>query len=160
MGYQYALYQHKKKLREERETIFQDNNSASEEEYWENYSEDLEYSREKRGDPKHSRRTTAYGRAEEYSRNPTPQLEEEEDDISTPEAALAAAQAYLLTTRPECGDPREDMHQAAIQGLRIIQGKIRAQGLGIKLTNHKENQKEKYRYNRSDSDDSGSSEKQ
>jgi hypothetical protein len=40
MGYQYALYQHKKKLREERDMVFQDNNSASEEEYWENYSED------------------------------------------------------------------------------------------------------------------------
>jgi hypothetical protein len=159
MGYQYALYQHKKKLREERDTIFQDNNSASEEEYWEDYSEDSEYSREKRGDPKHSRRTTSYGRVEEYSRNPTPQLEEEEDDINTPEAALAAAQAYLLTTRPERGDPREDMHQAAIQGLRIIEGKIRAQSLGIKSTNRKENQKEKFRYNRLDSDDSGSSEK-
>jgi hypothetical protein len=159
MGYQYALYQHKKKLREERDMVFQDNNSASEEEYWENYSEDSEYSREKRGDPKHSR-TTACGRGEEYSRNPTPQLEEEEDDINTPEAALAAAQAYLLTTRPKHGDPREGMHQAAIQGLRIIEGKIRAQGLGIKSTNHRENQKEKFRYNRSDSDDSESSEEE
>jgi hypothetical protein len=158
MGYQYALYQHKKKLREERDMVFQDNNSASEEEYWENYSEDSEYSREKRGDPKHSRRTTACGRGEEYSRNPTPQPEEEEDDINTPEAALAAAQAYLLTTRPEQGDPREDMHQAAIQGLRIIESKIRAQGPEIKSTNHRENQKEKFRYNHSDSDDSESSE--
>jgi hypothetical protein len=33
MGYQYALYQHKKKLREERDMIFQDNNSISREEY-------------------------------------------------------------------------------------------------------------------------------
>jgi hypothetical protein len=52
------------------------------------------------------------------------------------------------------------MHQAAIQGLRIIEGKIRAQGLGIKSTNHRENQKEKFRYNRSDSDDSESSEEE
>jgi hypothetical protein len=29
MGYQYALYQHRKKLREERDMIFQDNNSIS-----------------------------------------------------------------------------------------------------------------------------------
>jgi hypothetical protein len=160
MGYQYALYQHKKKLREEKDMIFQDNNSASEEEYWENYSEDSEYSREERGDPKHSRRTTAYDGGEEYSRNPTPQLVEEEDDINTPEAALAAAQAYLLTTRPEYGDPREDMHQAAMQGLRIIDEKIRVQGLGIKSTNNRKNQKEKFRYICSDSDDSGSSEKE
>jgi hypothetical protein len=55
MGYQYALYQHKKKLREERDMMFQDNNSISREEYWEDYSEDSEYSRERRGDPKHNR---------------------------------------------------------------------------------------------------------
>jgi hypothetical protein len=33
MGYQYALYQHKKKLWEERDMVFQDNNSISREEY-------------------------------------------------------------------------------------------------------------------------------
>jgi hypothetical protein len=54
MGYQYALYQHKKKLREERDMMFQDNNSTSREEYWEDYSEDSEYSRERRRDPKHN----------------------------------------------------------------------------------------------------------
>jgi hypothetical protein len=55
MGYQYALYQHRKKLREERDMILQDNNNISREEYWEDYSEDSEYSRERRGDPKHNR---------------------------------------------------------------------------------------------------------
>jgi hypothetical protein len=35
--------------------IFQDNNSISREEYWEDHSEDSEYSRERRGDPKHNR---------------------------------------------------------------------------------------------------------
>jgi hypothetical protein len=33
MGYQYVLYQHRKKLREERDMVFQDNNSISREEY-------------------------------------------------------------------------------------------------------------------------------
>jgi hypothetical protein len=66
MGYQYALYQHKKKLREEKVMIFQENSNISKEEYWENYSEDSEYSREKRGDPKHSRRTIVHGRGEGY----------------------------------------------------------------------------------------------
>jgi hypothetical protein len=33
MGYQHALYQHRKKLREERDMVFQDNNSISREEY-------------------------------------------------------------------------------------------------------------------------------
>jgi hypothetical protein len=60
MGYQYALYQHKKKLRKERDMAFQDN-SVSREEYWEDYSEDSEYSRERRGDPKHNRGATACG---------------------------------------------------------------------------------------------------
>jgi hypothetical protein len=92
--------------------VFQDNNSISREEYWEDYSEDSEYSRERRRDPKHNRGATARSREERYPRSPTPQLEEEEDDFvqETPEAALVAAQAYLLTTRPEPGDPREDMH--------------------------------------------------
>jgi hypothetical protein len=61
MGYQYALYQHKKKLREERDMMFQDNNSISREEYWEDYSEDSEYSRERRRDPKHNRGGGAAG---------------------------------------------------------------------------------------------------
>jgi hypothetical protein len=55
MGYQYALYQHRKKLREERDMVFQDNNSISREEYWDDYSEDSKYSRERCGDPKHNR---------------------------------------------------------------------------------------------------------
>jgi hypothetical protein len=72
MGYQYALYQHRKKLREERDMIFQDNNSISREEYWKDYSEDSEYSRERRGDPKHNRGATSRSRKEGYSRSPTP----------------------------------------------------------------------------------------
>jgi hypothetical protein len=43
MGYQYALYQHRKKLREERDTVLQNNNSMSKEEYWDDYSENLLY---------------------------------------------------------------------------------------------------------------------
>jgi hypothetical protein len=109
MGYQYALHQHKKKLREERDMFArsQDNYNTSREEYWDDYSDDSEYSRERRRDPKHNRGTAMQGREERYSRNTTPQLEEEEEDFvqETPEAALIAAQAYLLTTRPEPGDP-------------------------------------------------------
>jgi hypothetical protein len=81
MGYQYALYQHRKKLREEIDMVFQNNNSISREEYWEDYSEDSEYSRERRGDPKHNRGATARGREKGHSRSPTPYLEEEEDDF-------------------------------------------------------------------------------
>jgi hypothetical protein len=74
-----------------------------------------------------------------------------------PEPALAAAQAYLLATRPEHGDPREDMNRAAIRSLGIVEGKIREQGPEIKSTSHKGNRKEKFGYNRADSDYSESS---
>jgi hypothetical protein len=61
IGYQYALHQHKKKLREKRDMFVRsrDTNSMSREEYWDDYSDDSEYSRERRGDPKHNRGTTA-----------------------------------------------------------------------------------------------------
>jgi hypothetical protein len=36
----------------------------------------------------------------------------------TPEAALVAKQAYLLTTQPTPSDSREGMHWAALQSLR------------------------------------------
>jgi hypothetical protein len=74
MGYQYALHQHKKKLREERDMLVKsrDNNSMSREEYRDDYSDDSEYSRERRRDSKHNRGTTALSREERYSRNMTP----------------------------------------------------------------------------------------
>jgi hypothetical protein len=43
-----------------------------------------------------------------------------------PEAALVAAQKYLYTTRPSPGDPREHMHRAALQGLRMVGNKLTA----------------------------------
>jgi hypothetical protein len=149
MGYQYALHQHRKKLTEERDMVFQDNNSISREEYWDDYSEDSEYSRERHGDPKHNRGTTVRSREERYSQSITPQLEEEEEDFvqETPEATLIAAQAYLLTTRPEPGDPREDMHQAAIRSLGIVEDEIRRKGLETKSTSYKERRKEKFKHN-------------
>jgi hypothetical protein len=78
----------------------------------------------------------------------------------TPEAALVAAQAYLLTTRPEPGDPREDMHQAAMRSLGIVESKIREKGPETNLTSYKENQKEKFRYNFTDNKYSKSSEEE
>jgi hypothetical protein len=44
----------------------------------------------------------------------------------TPEAALVAAQTYLYTTWPSPGDPREHMHRAALQGLRMVGNKLTA----------------------------------
>jgi hypothetical protein len=44
----------------------------------------------------------------------------------TPEVALVAAQAYLHTTRPNPGDPREHMHRVALNGLKMVDNKLSA----------------------------------
>jgi hypothetical protein len=46
------------------------------------------------------------------------------------------AQAYLLTTRPSPGDPREHMHRAALNGLNMVGNKLSAKGEEAHL--HKE----------------------
>jgi hypothetical protein len=60
MGYQYALHQHKKKLREEKSELRrrQENNSASRRSYWDEYSEMSDSSEERHREQKHSRRRT------------------------------------------------------------------------------------------------------
>jgi hypothetical protein len=63
----------------------------------------------------------------------------------TPEAALIAVHAYLLTTWPEPGDPREDMHQAAIRNLGIVEHKIMGKGTDAKSTSCKERRKEEFK---------------
>jgi hypothetical protein len=80
--------------------------------YWDEYRDASECSMERQRDPKHNRRTTAQIREESYAKNRSAQQSEEEEDFvqETPEAALVAAQAYLLTTQPEPRDPREHMH--------------------------------------------------
>jgi hypothetical protein len=118
MGYQYMLHQRKKKLRQERDMIMRspDYNNTPSEGYWSEYSNSSESSMERHRDPKHNRRTTAQIREESCVNSQSPQQSEEEEDFvqETPEAALVAAQAYLLTTQPEPRDPREHMHQATI----------------------------------------------
>jgi hypothetical protein len=104
MGYQYALHQHKKKLREERDMFMRsrDDNSTSSGGYWGEYSDASECSKERHRDPKHNRRTIAQTREESYAKSLSAQQSEEEEDFmqETPEAALVAAQAHLLTTQP------------------------------------------------------------
>jgi hypothetical protein len=63
----------------------------------------------------------------------------------TPEAALVAAQAYLLTTQPEPGDPREHMHQAAIRSLGLVEDKLRRRSLERKVTYYKDEEKENFK---------------
>jgi hypothetical protein len=118
MGYQYMLHQRRKKLREERDMFIrsQDYNSISSGGYWDEYSDSSESSMERHRDLKHSRRTTARTIEKSYTKGPSvnPPEKEEEFVQETSEAALVAAQAYLLTTQPKPRDPREHMHQAAI----------------------------------------------
>jgi hypothetical protein len=56
---------------------------------------------ERHKDPKHKRRTTARVVEESYTRSPSVNQPEEEEEFiqETPEAALIAAHAYLLTTQ-------------------------------------------------------------
>jgi hypothetical protein len=44
----------------------------------------------------------------------------------TPKVALVVAQAYLYTRQPNLGDPREHMHGATLQGLRLVGNKLTA----------------------------------
>jgi hypothetical protein len=98
---------------------------------------------ERHKDPKHKRRTTARVVEESYTRSPsTNQPEKEEEFVQeTPEAALIAAQAYLLTTQPKPGDPREQMHQAAIRSLGLVEEKLKGSISEKKLTHHSKKKK-------------------
>jgi hypothetical protein len=149
MGYQYALHQHKKKLREERDMLMRsrDDNITSSGGYWGEYSNASEYNMERRRDPKHNRRTTAQTREESYAKSLSAQQSEEEEDVvqETPEAALVAAQMYLLTTQPEPRDPPEHMHQAAIRSLGLIEDKLMGKLPEEKATHHKERRKEEFK---------------
>jgi hypothetical protein len=161
MGYQYALHQRRKKLREERDMFMRsrDNNSTSSGGYWDEYSDASESSIERHRDPKHSRRTTTRTREECYTRSISTHPSDEEEDFvqETPEAALVAAQAYLLTTQPKPRDPREHMHQAAIRSLGLVEDKLRKNLPKKKATHHKESQKEEFKRQSSRNETSESS---
>jgi hypothetical protein len=142
MGYQYTLHQRRKKLREENDEFRrnQENNSVSDGAYWDEYNNASESSRERRRDPKHSRRIIAWAREESHIKSISAHPSDDEEDFmqEMPEAALIAAQAYLLTMQPKPGDPREHMHQAAIRSLRLVEDRLRKHLPEKKATYHKE----------------------
>jgi hypothetical protein len=80
MGYQYALHQHKKKLREEKNELrrSQENNSATSRSYGDEYSEMSGSSEERYREPKHSRRKTAQPRKEDHARGVSTPLSDED----------------------------------------------------------------------------------
>jgi hypothetical protein len=161
MGYQYALHHQKKKLREEKDEIrrSQENNSVSSGAYWDEYSEASDSNRERHREPKHNRRTTARAREENCARSISAHPSDEEKDFAqeTPEAALVAAQTYLLTTQPEPGDPREHMHQAAIKSLGLVEDRLRKHSLEKKTTRYEDKGKKSIKYQSSQSQTSDSS---
>jgi hypothetical protein len=75
----------------------------------------------------------------------------------TPEAALVAAQAYLLTMQPEPGDPREHMHQAAIRSLGLVEDRLKKHSPEKKMTCYEDIGKESIKYQSSQSQMSYSS---
>jgi hypothetical protein len=162
MGYQYALHQHRKKVREERDMFMRSrgDDSMSSKEHWDEYNDASESSMERHKDPKHKRRTTACVIEESYTRSLSAnQLEEEEEFVQeTPEAALIAAQSYLLTTQPKPGNPQEHMHQAAIRSLRLVEEKLKGRISEKKLTHHSKKEKEEVKRKSSRNETSESSE--
>jgi hypothetical protein len=161
MGYQYVLHQRRKKLREERDIFMRsrDNNSTSSGGYWDEYSDASESSIERHRDPKHSRRTTARTREKSYTKSLSAHSSDEEEDFvqETPKAALVAAQAYLLTTQLEPGDPWEHMHQAAIRSLGLIEDKLMGNLTEKKATHHTERRKKEFKRKSSRNETSESS---
>jgi hypothetical protein len=124
--------------------------------YWDEYSDASESSRERHRDLKHNRRTTAWAREQSHIKSVS--KHPEEDFVQeTPEAALVAAQAYLLTTQPDPGDPRKHMHQAAIQSLGLVEDRLRKHTLEEKATCYKEKRRENFKHQPSQSQTSESS---
>jgi hypothetical protein len=102
---------------------------------------------------------TEQSREENHARSASAQPSDEEEDFvqKTPEAELVAAQAYLLTTQPEPGDPREHMHQAAIKSLGLIEDRLRKNSPEKKTTHYEDQGKKTIKYQSSQSQTSDSS---
>jgi hypothetical protein len=123
------------------------------------YNEASDSSRERHREPKHNRKTTAWAREENHARCMSAHpLDDEEDFVQEiPEAALVAAQAYLLTIQPKPGDPREHMHQAAIRILGLVEDRLRKHSPEKKTTRYEVKGKESIKYQSSQSQTSDSS---
>jgi hypothetical protein len=115
---------------------------------------------ERHKDLKHNRRTTARVVEESYTRSPSANQPKEEEEFvqETPEAALIAAQTYLLTTQPKPCDPWKQMHQAAIRSLGLVEEKLKGNISDKKSTHHSERKKEEVKRKSSRNETSESSE--
>jgi hypothetical protein len=101
MGYQYALHQHKKKLREEKDEFrrSQENNSISSREYWDEYNEALESRKDRHKDPKHNRRTTMRAREENHARSISLHSSDDDEDFFARNTRSSTCVPTNYTTR-------------------------------------------------------------
>jgi hypothetical protein len=104
-------------------------------------------------------RTTAWAREEIHIKSISAHPSDDEEDFvqETPEAALVAALAYLLTTQPKPRDPQEHMHQAAIRSLGLVEDRLRKHLPEKKATYHKEKRREGFKRQPSKNETSESS---
>jgi hypothetical protein len=132
LGYHYALRQQSKQLAKERTEIQKRRDSAiAASDAYHRACSDASYMNNKRRRQHGSRyENLEYSERQSLSKNLNSSFlsVDEQGNIipKTPKAALVAAQAYLHTTRPNPGDPREHMHRAALQGLKMVGNKLSA----------------------------------
>jgi hypothetical protein len=130
LGYHYALRQQSKQLAKERIEIQKrkDLAIAASKAYHKAHS-DASYTNSRRHRQHRSMfENLEYSERQSLSKNLDSSFlsVDEQGNIipKTPEATLVAAQAYLHTTRPNLGDPREHKHRTALQGLKMVGNKI------------------------------------
>jgi hypothetical protein len=132
LGYHYALRQQSKQLAKERVEIQKRRDSAiAASEDYHKAGSDASYTNSKRHRRHGSRfENLEYSERQSLFKNLDSSFlsVDEQGNIipKTPEAALVVAQAYLHTTQPNLGDPREHMHRAALQGLKMVGNKLSA----------------------------------
>jgi hypothetical protein len=130
LGYHYALRQQAKQLAKEKVEIQERKDSAiAASVAFHKACSDASHTNSKRHHRHGSRmENLEYSERQSLSKNLDSSFlsVDEQGNIipKTPEAALVAAQTYLYTTRPSPGDPREHMHRAALQGLRMVGNKL------------------------------------
>jgi hypothetical protein len=129
LGYHYALRQQAKQLAKERIEIQKRKDSAiAASDAARTAHSDASYTNKRHH--RHGSTYLEYSERQSISKNLDSSFlsVDEQGNIipKTPEAALVAAQAYLYTTRPNPGEPREHMHRAALNGLKMVGNKLSA----------------------------------
>jgi hypothetical protein len=99
------------------------------------------------------------GKGRNHARSISAHPSDNEEDFvqETPEAALVAAQTYLLTTQPEPRDPWKHMHQATIRSLGLVEDRLMKHFPEKKATYYKDKGEENFKYQPSQSQTSDSS---